>query len=118
MAAASDGSFMVAWDAHDFVNPTNSLDIYARHFSSAGVGGTTLHVNSHLYGDQYAPRLSATGIDYMIVWTSLGQDGSRERRVRTVGRSSNTVNVPQRRIRILLRDPLISRKARVVASRQ
>ncbi len=78
VAAASDGSFMVAWDAHDFVNPTNSLDIYARTFSSTGAGGTTLRVNSHLPGDQYAPRISAIGIDYMIVWTSLGQDGSRE----------------------------------------
>ena len=78
VAAASDGSFMVAWDAHDFVNRTNSLDIYARTFSSTGVGGTTLRVNSHLQGDQYAPRISAIGTDYMIVWTSLGQDGSRE----------------------------------------
>ena len=78
LAAAADGSFMVAWDAHDFVNYTNSLDIYARTFSSTGVGGTTLRVNSHLSGDQYAPRLSAIGSDYMIVWTSLGQDGSRE----------------------------------------
>src|SRR5450432_1585610 len=55
VAAASDGSFMVAWDAHNMLNPTNSLDIYARPFSSAGVGGTTLQVNSYLYGDQYAP---------------------------------------------------------------
>ena len=78
VAAASDGGFMVAWDAHDFVNRTNSLDIYARNFSSTGVGGTTLRVNSHLHGDQYAPRISAIGADYMIVWTSLGQDGSRE----------------------------------------
>jgi hypothetical protein len=78
VAAAADGSFMVAWDAHDFVNYTNSLDIYARPFSSTGVGGTTLRVNSHLKGDQYAPRLSAIGAEYMIVWTSLGQDGSRE----------------------------------------
>ena len=78
VAAASDGSFMVAWDAHDMVNPANSLDIYARTFSSSGVGGTTLRVNSHLPGDQYAPRISAIAADYMIVWTSLGQDGSRE----------------------------------------
>ena len=31
-----------------------------------------------IYGDQYAPRISAIGVDYLIVWTSLGQDGSRE----------------------------------------
>jgi hypothetical protein len=78
VAAAADGSFMVAWSAHDMVNYSNSLDVYARSFSSAGTGGTTLRVNTYLYGDQYAPHLSAIGADYMIVWTSLGQDGSRE----------------------------------------
>ena len=28
--------------------------------------------------DQYAPRISAIGGDYLIVWTSLWEDGSRE----------------------------------------
>jgi hypothetical protein len=78
VATASDGSFMVAWDEKDVVVTDNSWDIYARTFSSSGVGGTAVCVNSHLYGDQYAPRISAIGVDYLIVWTSLGQDGSRE----------------------------------------
>jgi hypothetical protein len=69
---------MIAWGARDLANPTNSWDIYARAFSSAGVGGAVMRVNSNLYGDQYAPRISAIGGDYLIVWTSLGQDGSRE----------------------------------------
>ena len=37
-----------------------------------------LRVNSYLYGDQYAPRISSIGVDYLVVWTSLAQDGSRE----------------------------------------
>ena len=78
VAVAADGSFMVTWAARDTGNPTNDWDVYARPFSSAGVGGTTMPVNSFVYGDQYAPRISAVGGDYMIVWTSLGQDGSRE----------------------------------------
>src|ERR1017187_6805608 len=78
VAVASDGSFMVVWGAYDMANPTNSWDIYARPFSSAGIGGTTVLVNSRLYGDEYVPRISAIGADYLIVWTSLGQDGSRE----------------------------------------
>ncbi|MFZ0829362.1 MAG: hypothetical protein WAO02_18280 [Verrucomicrobiia bacterium] len=78
VAVASDGSFMVAWGARDMADANNSWDIYARPFSSAGVGGTTVRVNSHIYGDQYAPRLCVLGGDYLVVWTSLGQDGSRE----------------------------------------
>jgi hypothetical protein len=78
VAAAADGSFMVTWNALDMVTAANSLDIYARSFTGAGVGGATVRVNSHVYGDQYVPRISAIAEDYMIVWTSLGQDGSRE----------------------------------------
>jgi hypothetical protein len=78
VAAGSDGSFLVAWGAHDMVNPTNGWDIYARSFSSNGIGGAITLVNTYLYGDQYAPRVSAIGTDYLVVWTSLGQDGSRE----------------------------------------
>ena len=78
VAAAGDGSFLVAWGAHDMVNPTNSWDIYARSFSSNGVGGAVALVNTSVYGDQYAPKVSVIGTDYLVVWTSLGQDGSRE----------------------------------------
>ena len=80
-AAGTDGGFMIAWDARDMSSPmTNSLDIYARSFTSAapGSGSTVVRVNTHLYGDQYAPRISSLGTDYLITWTSLGQDGSRE----------------------------------------
>ena len=79
VAAGSDGGFVVTWDARDMTNPLgNGLDIYCRSFSGAGVGGTVLRVNSHLYGDQYGPRISALGTDYLIAWTSLAQDGSQE----------------------------------------
>ena len=78
MAVASDGSFMVAWTAHDMADADNSLDIYARPFSSAGVGGTAFRVNSHIFGDQYIPRICVIAGDYLVAWTSLGQDGSRE----------------------------------------
>ncbi len=78
VAAASDGSFMVAWGAYDMVNATNGWDIWARPFSSAGAGGAVVRVNTYLPYDQYAPRISAIGGDYLIVWTSLWEDGSRE----------------------------------------
>jgi hypothetical protein len=78
VAAASDGGFMVAWSAFDLEDITNAWDVYARPFSSAGVGGSLVRLNSYLIGLQYAPRLSAIGLDYLAVWTSLGEDGSRE----------------------------------------
>jgi hypothetical protein len=77
VAVAADGTFMLAWGEHDS-NPTNGWDIYARPFSSTGVGGPVKLVNVYTYGDQYVPRISVIGLDYLVTWTSLGQDGSRE----------------------------------------
>ena len=78
VAVASDGSFMMTWNDHDVLNPTNGYDIFARSFTFAGVGGSVMVVNSYRYGDQYIPRVSSIGLDYLVTWTSLGQDGSRE----------------------------------------
>jgi hypothetical protein len=78
VAAAADGRFMVAWGAYDMANATNAWDVYARPFSSAGGGGATVRVNTYLTNNQYAPRISSIGGDYLIVWTSLWEDGSRE----------------------------------------
>jgi hypothetical protein len=46
--------------------------------SSAGVGSPVRLVNTRLLGDQFAPKISAVGTDYLVVWTSLAQDGSRD----------------------------------------
>jgi hypothetical protein len=78
VAGASDGSFMVAWSGINLAIITNGWDVYARPFSSTGAGGTVVRLNTYVFGRQYAPRLSAIGLDYLAVWTSLGQDGSRE----------------------------------------
>jgi hypothetical protein len=78
VAAGSDGGFILTWGAHDMANQENGWDIKARSFSSAGVGGAVAPVNSHLYGDQFGPHISSLGLNYLVVWTSLAQDGSRE----------------------------------------
>lgn len=78
VAAGSDGGFLIAWCEKDTTVVTNSWDIFTRSFSSAGVAGTVAYVNQTLYGDQYTPRICSLGVDYLVVWTSLGQDGSRE----------------------------------------
>jgi hypothetical protein len=78
VAAAVDGSFMVAWGQKSLLAPVLSWDVFCRPYSTAGVGGIVRTVNTYLYGDQYAPQIAVSGTDYLMVWTSLGQDGSRE----------------------------------------
>jgi hypothetical protein len=79
VAAAPDGSFAIAWGEQDATSPTtNSWDVYVRVFSGAGTGGTVGRVNTYLYGDQYAPKISYAGGKYLEVWTSLAQDGARK----------------------------------------
>ena len=76
--AAADGGFMIAWSGRDMTTRVNGWDVYARSFSANGTGGNAVLVNTHIAGNQYAPRLNMLGADYLMVWTSLGQDGSRE----------------------------------------
>lgn len=78
VAAGSDGGFLIAWSERDALNRSNNWDVVARPVTAAGAGGTVRRVNTMLYGDQIAPRASAIGTDYLVVWMSLGQDGSRE----------------------------------------
>ena len=78
VAAATDGSYMIVWDEKNILAFTNSWDVYARPYSSSGAAGAVEVVNTHVYGDQYSPRISVIGLDYLVCWTSLGQDGSRE----------------------------------------
>ncbi len=78
VAVATDNSFAIAWSQKDTVVTNNSWDVYARTFNSGGIGGSIFTVNSQRYGDQYAPKIASLGTDYLIVWTSMGQDGSHE----------------------------------------
>ena len=78
VAAAPGGTFMVVWAEKERTSGTNGWDILGRTFSSAGIGGTVRVVNTTRFGDQYLPRISWDGTDYLVVWTGLGQDGSRE----------------------------------------
>jgi len=80
IAAATDGSsYIISWAARDQAVLSNSFDIFGRTFSSAGSAMTSVfRINSYQYGDQYLPRISALGVDFLVTWTSLAQDGSRE----------------------------------------
>jgi len=77
VARSSDGGFAVAWMQKE-VGSTNSWDIFMRPFSGNALGGITRRINTWIHGDQLVPRISAMGTDYMVIWTSMGQDGSRD----------------------------------------
>jgi hypothetical protein len=79
VAALNDGGFTVVWAQKDLANPTNSWDVWGRAFSASGspeVGD--FRINTYLFGDQYRPKIAAGPSGSLVVWTSMGQDGSRE----------------------------------------
>jgi hypothetical protein len=85
LAATGNGGFVVAWsqdNGRSIVNgavQTNGWDVVARVYDGQGKAVTQdLSVNTYKYGEQFAPRIQARGNDCLVVWTSLGQDGSRE----------------------------------------
>jgi hypothetical protein len=79
VSAAPDGGIAVAWSQKGSMVNTNSWDVFARGFdSSFHPVNEAAQVNSYSYGEQFAPRIASIGSDYMVVWTSLAQDGSRE----------------------------------------
>ncbi len=78
VAPSSDGGFMVVWGQKNLTIQDNSWDVFSRVFTSSGSGQTVRIVNSHLYGEQFHPQISALGNDYFVIWTSLAQDGSYE----------------------------------------
>ncbi len=78
VAASVGGGFTVVWAQKDVVR-SNSLDIFARAYSpSAAPVTAAFRVNTHTYGDQFAPRIASMPTGQLVVWTSLAQDGSRE----------------------------------------
>lgn len=78
VAASSDGGFAVTWMERDLQSVSNSWDIFARPFTGNALGGATRRVNARVFGDQIVPQIAAVATDYLVCWTGLGQDGSRE----------------------------------------
>lgn len=98
VAATPNGGFAVAWAARDIpvLNSgsqsmsgvvgtayfANSWDVIASVFTVSGgtatVAAAPFRLNTMTYGDQYAPKLSAFGGNYLCTWISLGQDNAWE----------------------------------------
>lgn len=78
VAAGQSGGFVIAWGQKDLSVRNNSWDVFARAYTSAGSGGPIQPINTYLFGDQFAPKISSLPDGFLIVWTSMGQDGSWE----------------------------------------
>lgn len=83
VAAGSDGTIMFAWGEKDLYVRNNGWDVFARPFAISGglpvsTAASERRVNTQLYGDQYAPQIAALGKNYLMIWTSMGQDGDHE----------------------------------------
>ena len=75
----SDGGFTVVWSERDFHNRNNSWDVAGRSFmGDATPKGDEFIVNTYRFGDQYQPKIASSPNGCLVVWTSMGQDGSRE----------------------------------------
>jgi hypothetical protein len=86
-SVAADDSLLVAWTGKPnqvtIVNsqspPPDGWDIFGRVIGPNGQPqGTDFRINTFTYGDQFRPQVAALGRSYMVVWTSLAQDGNRE----------------------------------------
>jgi hypothetical protein len=95
--AGSANGFAVAWSQQDTIPlaagsvngpvggtptvlSTNGWDIFGSCFDLNGTARTNVstRLNTYTFGDQFAPKISALGANYLTVWTSLVQDGSWE----------------------------------------
>jgi uncharacterized repeat protein (TIGR01451 family) len=75
VAMDADGDFVIAWTS--YLQDGNSNGIYAQRYNSDGTpDGGEFQVNTHTDSDQLDPSLAmnADG-DFVIAWTSSGQDG-------------------------------------------
>lgn len=79
IAAMTGGGFMIAWAQRAPALSADSWDIYCRSFDNVGSPKSLgPRVNAQIIGDQYAPCLAGGGEECLLIWTSMGQDGSRE----------------------------------------
>jgi hypothetical protein len=84
-SVAQDGSLLVAWSGRAAYLPVGAgassvnWDVFGRFLTGDGVpAANDFMINTHQVGDQYHPKVASLGLDHYVVWTSLGQDGSRE----------------------------------------
>ncbi len=76
VASAANGNFVVAW--HSNGQDGSSYGVFGQRFNASGLPqGSEFQVNSYTTGFQTFPSVSSdAGGNFVVVWNSLGQDGS------------------------------------------
>lgn len=78
VAALPGGGFTVFCSQQEGT-ASRRWDVYAQNFAADGTSaGPAFRVNDYTTGDQFGPRVASQGDNQFVVWTSVGQDGSRE----------------------------------------
>ena len=74
----ANGGFTVAWSQRS-AQRNSGVDIVARTFDQGGTATSAVFpANTVTFGDQFAPSVVNAGSQQVIVWSSMGQDGSWE----------------------------------------
>ncbi len=75
IAMDADGDFVISWISDQ---SGDGYDIYAQRYNAAGtVQGSEFQVNTFMTGYQQLPTVAMDDAgDFVITWSSLGQDGS------------------------------------------
>jgi hypothetical protein len=78
VARAADGDFVVVWSSNG--QDGSGYGIFGRRYDSGGTAqGSEFRVNSFTAGNQRWPSVATTADgDFVVVWTSAGQDGSSD----------------------------------------
>ena len=79
LVGVSGGGFLAVWGQNDGANAENGWDVFSRPYTASGTAaGPVVAINTHLVGDQFAPKIAHSQGAALVVWSSLAQDGSFE----------------------------------------
>jgi len=94
-SVASDGeNYFVAWYSSTPVQDGALGGVYGQLLSSTGAKiGSEIQLNTYTSLEQFVPFVSSNGDNYLVAWTSQGQDGNAEGIFgRLIGRNGSIIN--------------------------
>jgi len=79
VVSVTNKTIMIAWEQLNLKNSETRWDIhYKKYDLNLKSASDQVIANTTHYGDQFNPKIEGTSNGAIIVWNSLGQDGSRE----------------------------------------